>query len=91
MPTDPMIAAVVAYQDDVIRHTPRRRAKLSSRELQAFLAGYRAGVANALDAKLMREVLALCHPDRHQGREERASAVMKALLELRDEGAVDAR
>jgi hypothetical protein len=43
------------------------------------------GLPPTIDA-LIDDLIALCHPDRHQGREEQAGEATRALLAWRDRG-----
>jgi len=74
----------------------RDRARDRDREREAWRAGYQAGLAAArqqalaaanarpgdLDPRLLRRAAALCHPDRHAGREREATEVCGQLLAL---------
>ena len=59
-----------------------------------FRAAYREGYADGLaerapeqlDPAFVRDLIALCHPDRHPGRFEIANRVTARLVSMRDQG-----
>lgn len=68
--------------------------RLAEHDLEhTYQQGYAAGLAAArtltagaaLDAGFLRELVALCHPDRHPGRTEKATRATQRLLEALDE------
>jgi hypothetical protein len=50
----------------------------------AWDSGYRSGRLSALNKELLRDLIQLCHPDRHSGRVDLATRVTRQLLELRE-------
>jgi hypothetical protein len=46
--------------------------------------GYRSGRLSVLTEALLRDLIQLCHPDRHSGRVDLATRVTQQLLELRE-------
>jgi hypothetical protein len=50
----------------------------------AYDAGWRSGRLSALNEELLHDLIQLCHPDRHSGRVDLATRVMRQLLELRE-------
>jgi hypothetical protein len=63
----------------------KRREESGSDVRDAYRDGYRDGVGSTLDGDLVRDLIALCHPDRHPGRFELANCVTARLVQMRDQ------
>jgi hypothetical protein len=67
----------------------KRAEERGDRLRAAYLDGYRDGLAEAppptLEPGFTRELILLCHPDRHPGRFELANRVTARLVEMRDQ------
>ena len=73
----------------------KRREERGFRFQHAYQEGHRRGYVDGfadgsaelgpLDQDFVRELISLCHPDRHEGRFELANRVTARLVEMRDQ------